>query len=446
LQRTAQAAESGILNNGSTIILPFGEIAFMTGTLSRMITLLAAAGILLVGHGLQLTLLPLHAEVLGWSAYSIGLSGSAYFSGFVVGCMSIPAVVGRVGHIRTFMVMGAIATIALLFAGLLVSLPFWLVLRFCTGFALSGLYIVMESWLAETAPTEQRGTVLALYSMICLISMSIGQAFLGLASPMTLQLFAVGAILICFATIPIGLTRMPAPLSVPSARFSATALTQAPRVAVVCAFFGGLITGSFWTIGPVVGRNFDLSAGQIGAMMSAGILGGALSQLPIGRLSDRTDRRYVIAGMLASGALVAGLGWDLADSSELGLYAVFFFIGAATMPLYALCIVHASDNAEIPLVEVASGILITNSMGAIIGPVVTAMMVENFGASSFFLFVLLCLSIAFIWTVHRIWVVERPRQHDVLAAVLPNTTQAVSELSPLVSHSESADRDQSTLI
>ena len=420
-------------------------VCLVPGNMPHIVTLLTAAGILLMGHGLQLTLLPLHAEALGWSAYSIAISGSAYFSGFVAGCMSVPTIVGRVGHIRTFTVMGAVATIALLLAGLLVSLPGWLAFRFGTGFALSGLYIVLESWLAETTPTEQRGTVLAFYSMICLVSMSVGQAFLGLVSPLSLQLFVVGAALISLATIPIGLTRMPAPQPIPSARFSARVLTQVPRVALVCTFFGGLVTGSFWTIGPLVGRNFGLSPGQVGAMMSAGILGGALSQLPIGRLSDRTDRRYVIAAMLATGSFVAGLGWYLVESSYLALYVVFFCIGATAMPLYALCIVHASDHAELPLVEVASGVLITNSVGAIIGPVVVAKMIEDYGASSFFLYVLLCLSVAFVWTVHRIWIVERPKQHDVPAAVLPQTTQAVTELSPVVSSSEPRDQDQSSL-
>jgi MFS family permease len=222
--------------------------------------------ILLMGHGLQLTLLPVHAEAQGWSAYAIALSGSAYFLGFVAGCIAIPVLVGRVGHIRIFMVMGAIATIALLLAGVFFSLPVWLILRFGTGFALCGLYMVIESWLSEIVPEDQRGRVLAFYTMICLVGMSVGQTFLGLVSPLSLELFVVGAVLLSLATIPVGLSRISAPHPIPGVRFSARVLTRSSPVAVVGAFAGGLVMGAFWTVGPAqrhCGRTRCMWVGRI---------------------------------------------------------------------------------------------------------------------------------------------------------------------------------------
>lgn len=150
----------------------------MTSTLTRVSVLLLAVAILLVGHGLQLTLLPVYAEQLGWSARSIGLTGSTYYLGLVVGCFVVPRVVGGIGHIRTFTVMAALATAALLGAGLLNNLYVWLVLRFVTGFALAGLYMVIESWLSEASPRDKRGTILAVYTMVCLVAMSFGQGFM----------------------------------------------------------------------------------------------------------------------------------------------------------------------------------------------------------------------------------------------------------------------------
>lgn len=401
----------------------------MVATLSRVSMLLIAVAILLMGHGLQLTLLPMHAQAVGWTAYEVGVTGSLYFLGFVIGCVLVPSIVARVGHIRTFMVMGAIATIALLLCALWVSVPAWGLFRFATGFALSGLYMVIESWLSEVAPAKQRGTVLAFYTMICLLAMSVGQSFLGFLSPEGLELFLIGAMLLCLAIVPVGLARMAAPRPLPSARFSPKVLLKASRVSVVVSFLSALVTGAFWTVGPLVGRAYGLDAGGVGIMMSAGILGGAFSQLPIGRLSDRTDRRVVIGGVLVFGATVAALGWVFAGVSPLLLYLLMFLIGAATMPIYALCIGHASENTSIPLVEVASGILVMNSLGSILGPLAVAALMDAFGPSSFFAYSFVGLLVAAIFTFYRIAVVDRPHPPDHTISVLPRTTQVVAELT-----------------
>jgi MFS family permease len=401
----------------------------MVGTLSRITTLLLAAGILLIGHGLQLTLLPVYAETLGWSTSSVGLTGSFYFLGFVGGCIVIPAIVAGVGHIRSFMVMAAIATVALLAAGLFANVPAWCLLRFASGFALSGLYMAIESWLSDVSPKEQRGTVLALYTMISLLGMALGQILMGIGSAQDRSLFMLAAILMSLAIVPIGLTRVASPRPIPSIRFTPRILLRASRVAVVCAFLAGMVTGAFWTLGPVLARAFGLTAGQIGLMMSLGILGGALSQLPVGRLSDLTDRRMVIGGIAAVGAAVGALGVLFANTGAPTLYALFFLLGAATMPLYALCIVNAGENTDLTLVEVTSGILIVNSAGSILGPIIVALLMEGYGPQSYFTYSLVCLLLAALWAFYRRFVVERTRDPDVHAEILPRTTHAVAELS-----------------
>jgi MFS family permease len=402
----------------------------MTQMLLRVGTLFLAVAILLAGHGLQLTLLPIRAEALGWSTSAIAMTGSAYFFGFVVGCLMIPSVVARVAHIRTFMVMAAIATLALLGAGLLDHQPAWLLLRFATGFAFSGLYMVIESWLSDAAPTDRRGTVLAVYSMICLFGMVIGQAFLGLGAPDSLQLVMLAAMLLCLAIVPIGLTRMAPPHALPRTRFSPRVLLRASRVAVICAFFGGMVSGALWAVGPLVGRAFGLEAGDVGLMMAMAIAGGALAQLPAGRLSDHTDRRVVIAGMLTLGTVVAVLGAIFADFSTLMLYVAMFSVGAASMPLYALCIATASDNTDMPLIQVASGILIMNSLGSIAGPLIVAPLVGWVGGAGFFIYAAICLGLGAAWAFYRISVTERPRQSEAPFVILPKTTPVVAELSP----------------
>lgn len=401
----------------------------MVTTLSRVTTLLLAVGILLIGHGLQLTLLPMYAQGVGWSTSAIGLTGSAYFLGFVVGCVFVPSVVVDVGHIRTFMVMAALATISLLAAALFISLPTWIAFRFATGFALSGLYMVIESWLNEVSPPQHRGSVLAIYAMISLFGMAAGQMLLSLRSPLDVDLFLLGAVLLSLAIIPIGLTRIVSPEPPPAIRFALREVLHASPVAIVCAAFAGLVIGAFWALGPVLGRGFGLAPGRIGMMMSAGIVGGALAQLPVGRLSDRTDRRRVIAALMVAGTVFAVLGWLFAADADTVLFVVIFCVGAATMPIYSLCIAHASDYADMSLVEVASSVLIVYSAGSIAGPVVVSALMDRYGPRAFFAYTAVCLAAASVWTLYRQAVKERQGATSH-ASILPKTTQVVAELSP----------------
>jgi MFS family permease len=403
--------------------------------LFKLGTLLLAVAILLCGHGLQLTLLPIRADILGWSTNTIGVTASSYFSGYILGCIVIPGIVTRIGHIRGFMVMGALATLALLGAGLLDHFAAWLVLRFATGFAFSGLYMVIESWLSEASTRENRGSVLAIYTVICLAGMALGQGLLTFGDPATLNLFAIGAALLCLAIIPIGLTHMPAPHPLPTARFDPQVLMRASRIAVVCALIGGLITGSVWAVGPLVGRSFGLEGGAVGGLMSTAILGGALSQFPAGRLSDRIDRRYVIAALTAIGVAVSIGGWLLSANSSYALYGAMFLVGACSMPIYALCIATASDHTDMSLIQIGSGILMMNSIGSIIGPLIVAPLMTWQGGSAFFLYLAVCFALASVWTIYRIVHVDQPYSHDHLFEAVPKTSPVILELAqetPLV--------------
>ena len=401
----------------------------MTATLFKLGTLLLAAAILLCGHGLQLTLLPIRADRLGWSTGAIGVTGSAYFGGLVVGCVMIPGLVARIGHIRVFMVMGALATLALLGAGLVGAFPVWLLLRFGTGFAFAGLYMVIESWLSEASTRDNRGSVLAVYTIISLGGMALGQGLLGVADPDTLDLFALGAALLCLAIIPIGLTRMTAPHPLPSTRFDPRVLLAASPVAVLCALLGGCMNGAIWSVGPLVGRSFGLEGGAVGGLMSAAIMGGALCQFPVGRLSDRVDRRYVIAGLTGVGMAVAIGGWLLSGNSHYALFGAMFLVGACSIPIYALCIATASDNTDLSMIQIGSSILIMYSIGSIIGPLIVAPLMTWQGGASFFLFLAVCFGLATAWALYRTFVIERPQTHAHKFESLPRTTPVILELS-----------------
>jgi MFS family permease len=232
----------------------------------------------------------------------------------------------------------------------------------------------------------------------------------------------------CLAIIPVGLTTVASPPHIPSLRFRFEILLQASRVALIGTLLSGLVTGAFWIIGPVLGRQLGLDSGGVALLIGCGIIGGAVAQLPAGRLSDRVDRRIVIGAFAAGGALAALAGAFFAADSAIVLYAVFFLVGAGTLPIYALCIAHASDNSNVPLVELTSGTLMMNSVGSIIGPLAVAALMGWFGSLSYFAYVFVCLLVVSLWTLVRGLSVKHVRSHEEHAAMLPRTTQAAAEL------------------
>ena len=400
----------------------------MVDTLSRVYTLLFAVGVLLIGHGLQLTLLPLYALSLGWSGTWIGLTGSFYFIGFAAGCVLVPAIVARVGHIRAFMVMTAVATVALLLAAVMTSVPAWVLLRFAIGMALAGLYMIVESWLTDVCPPDRRGGVLSVYLVVSLIGMAVGQLPMMLVQVSDLRLFILAAVFLAAASIPVGLTQIASPRPVPSVRITPATLIRASRVAVVCVVLAGMVTGAFWVLGPVVGREFGLSTRQVGLMVSLGILGGAAFQYPVGWLSDRFDRRVVIAALAAVGAIVGLLGFLLAGSGDLLLLVSIALLCASAMPLYAVCIALAAERTDLSLVEIASGMLLGHGLGSVLGPMLIAPLISAFGPGMFFLVCALCLLGAATWSLYRFIRIDVPADGEAHRPMLPRTTQAVAEM------------------
>jgi MFS family permease len=304
----------------------------------------------------------------------------------------------------------------------------WLFLRFATGMALSGLYMIVESWLTDISPRDRRGTVLSIYLAISLIGMALGQLplmFLPASDP---RLFILAAVMLSLAIIPIGLTRVSSPHPIPAVRVTPFTLMRASRVAVVSAGFAGMVIGAFWTLGPVVGGAFGLGSGQVGLLMALGVLAGASSQVPIGRASDLIDRRLVIGAVAVIGGGVSVFGTLFAEAGALMLFTAVALLCAAVMPMYPLCIALASDKTELSLVEVTGGMLLAHSMGSIVGPMIVAPAMASAGPEMFFVFSAVCMALIALWTFYRYFVAERPAKYEPHRPMLPRTSQVVAEL------------------
>ncbi|MEQ8357743.1 MAG: MFS transporter [Kiloniellaceae bacterium] len=357
----------------------------MTKAFAPITALLLSVALLLMGNGLQGTLLPVRANIEAFSAIDIGVLGSSYFGGFAAGCILGPRLIRRAGHIRTFAALVAIASCVVLLHSLFLSPVLWWGLRATTGFCFAVLYMVIESWLNEKSTNETRGFVFSLYTIINLTVITIGQLMLGLDRPEDFPLFLLASILVSLAAVPIALTTAEAPAPVQSVKIRLKHLYKLSPVGVTGCLVVGLANGSFWALAPVFAQNKGASTWGVAVFMSVAVIAGALGQYPLGRLSDKMDRRRVIIAATC-GAALAGLAIViLSPPSGIPLLALVFCFGLFAFPVYGLCVAHMNDYvASDGYVEAASGLLLVFALGAVAGPVVTSTLIRFFGPDALF--------------------------------------------------------------
>lgn len=404
----------------------------MTGILKPVTALLLATAILMLGGGLQGVLLPLRAQIVGFSDIEIGLIGSAYFLGQLGGCLFAQAVIGRVGHIRAFAAFSAVASTTPLIHAMS-SDPFvWFAIRLINGAAFAGVLLVIESWLAAASEAQTRGRVLGAYTLIHLIVVVGGMQMITLRSPAEFELFSVVAILFSLAALPIALTAAIAPVPPKRAKIRLGWLFKISPAAWSAAFLTGITNGAFWMMVPIYAREIGYSVAGVALFIAAGVLAGAIVQWPVGSLSDRFGRRSFLAvtSLLAAGA---GLGLAVTDESQIILAFVLIAIfGATNFPIYTLALAHANDLVnKRRAVEVASSLLLIFSIGAVIGPMLSAFAMNAFGHNALFVTTavahLLITSITAVRGQIRPIIPERHKEDFVL---VPRTTPAVYELDP----------------
>jgi MFS family permease len=392
----------------------------MINSIVRLSSLLLGVALLLTGHGLQLALVPMRAQINGWNSADVGYLSSMYFIGFIIGCFTIPRLVSRIGHIRAFAALTAVMTTAILALSLGDNMLFWFVMRLAAGFSIVGLYLVIESWLNSQVENEVRGSVLSAYTAIVLAGLAVGQLLLNAAPPEGERLFVIAGMLVVLAAIPVCITRSRQPPEIPTASFSPMLVINTSRAATVGSFVSGCVTGSFYGLAPVFGLEIDMSVAQISLMMALGVVGGAVMQLPLGKLSDRIDRRRVIFAAMLTGTAVAAAGVMLPVTL---IPWLMFMFGACAMPLYALSLAHASDFVENDgFLEVGTGLLMINALGSIVGPLVTSQLMHRLGPGTYF--ASLCVWLLLGSVMVLIFIRTRDRQATNFHEFSPATSAA----------------------
>jgi MFS family permease len=341
----------------------------------------------LVGVGLLNTIIPVRAHLEGFSNFTVGLIGSAYYVGFVAGCYAGPRLLARVGHSRTFAVAAGLATACTLALSLFLSEFSWIVLRCLFGVGAACLYMVAESWLNDRATNETRGRVFASYMVVNYLGIVLGQWLFVTARPASFSLFSIAAMAYAVCLIPIGLTRTPQPTHTEVPTLNPLKIFRASPVGVAGCIAVGFANAAVWTFAPIYAEDIGMKRGLLAGFMIAFTLGGALVQIPVGRLSDRMDRRYIIAGVSLLAAIGGVCLYLLGGHNRwlsLGLIGVF---GMLSLPLYGLSVAHANDRLPRSMfVEASATLLMLNALASVAGPILAATVTARAGIASLFLY------------------------------------------------------------
>ena len=374
----------------------------MASTLLPIAALLLGSAFLLMAGGLHGLLLPIRGTIEGFSTTELGLIGTGWSVGFMAGCLLMPAVVRRAGHVRAYGVMASVAAVTILLNLLIISPTAWILLRALSGFCFAGAAMIVESWLNERATSENRGTVFSVYQMVVFGGSTAGQLLMVVTPPSDFFFFVIGAILYCLAVLPMALSAAQHPLPLKVSRLDIRALYANSPVSAVGVFLVGMVNGAFGTLGAVYGQKIGLPVATVALLMAGAVLGGAVVQLPLGRISDRMDRRKVLVA-IAGGSVVVGLAVVLlqprAPAPVIGMIVVF---GALIYPMYAIAVAHANDFAKPDeFVKIAGGLLLLLGFGTMLGPILAAMMMQGWMPEGLFAFTATVHILLVLYTLYR---------------------------------------------
>ncbi|MBL4757992.1 MAG: MFS transporter [Rhizobiales bacterium] len=395
--------------------------------------LFLAIGFLMTGNGLQGTLLGLRAASEGFDEITIGLVMSAYSGGFLLSSVLAPKLIRNVGHIRVFAAFASIASTTVLLHAVFPIAWVWLGLRFVTGVAMAGLYVVAESWLNDAATNKTRGKVLSLYMVTMYACMALGQSILFISSPDSFLPFIIISIFVSMALVPISLKDLPTPKITIHKPISLKKLMRSSPLGFFTSLAVGMSQGALFGMGAVFCAKIGMSVVQTGTIMAAALISVVPVQFVIGWISDRLDRRWVITG---SALIVTAISAFASISGRTGfgdMVIIFGLFGAFSLPIYSLAIAHTNDYLEVDEMLTASAKLVfVNGFGAVIGPILVGALMVYISVNAFFAFgavIHLALAVYALWRMtQRAAVSEDDRGEFVHLAVRATPVAAVTAI------------------
>ncbi|MEJ1994336.1 MAG: MFS transporter [Limibacillus sp.] len=417
----------------------------MLSVIRPVATLMLGVLLLLVGHSLMGVAVPLRLEAAGFSTLTNGLVASSYFAGLLAGAYYGQRIIVKVGHIRSFAGFAAVMTATVLALPLLFHPVAWVLLRFATGVCLAGLFSTAESWLNERSENRTRGQMMAFYTTVSYLAMIGGQQLINIYPLDGLEVFLVAGVLTTLCVAPTALTRVAAPNLEAVQPMSVVELYRASPLSVIGSASSGLMQGGIWGLAAVYARRVGFDTLEVSLFIGAVTLGGLLLQWPIGRYSDRYDRRSILVIVLilvviacSAGVGLAFLGDYLPPTTVLLVAAM---MGGGTAAIYPLSVAQAFDYLpREKYVAGSSALLLSYSAGATVGPILTALLMDFIGDETYFGNVAVLALLLALFVRHRMKVREAlPVVEQGAMVATPPLAPVVPELDPRV---DPVERDE----
>ena len=400
----------------------------MFGTIVSSWALFTGFGLIMLAHALQGTLLNVNAVFFNFSDFEIGYVFSGYFIGYLFSSIQCPKLIKNVGHIRVFAAFASLGSIAILLHWIFVDPVLWLIFRMITGFSFAAIYIVCESWLNDRADNQSRGQLIGFYMIVLYFSTSIGVMLINLRSTTEAHLYILTSLLISLALVPILLTKKPAPEFTTPKFLSLKELYYKSPMAFIGSLSIGMVYSALFGLLAVFGAKIGLSVFQISILVFVNMFFGAIFQYPVGKISDRYDRRTILFALNLIAIISLILTFIFGSFS---FYVLLIFVGihsAVSLPYYAVVISHMNDFLEKDeIVSASSTLTLVHALGMVAGPMLASVFMAYFGPYGFFIYMIVVYSIVAPYNYYRIKVGRTSDiyEENTPSMIIPRTTSSI---------------------
>ncbi|MDC3174632.1 MFS transporter [Candidatus Pelagibacter sp.] len=414
----------------------------MNKVLKNSWALFLGMGAIMLAYGFQGSLLGVRAVKEEFSLTETGFMMSGYFVGYFIGAAIIPKLISRVGHIRIFAAFASIASLVILIHAIFISPFVWFLLRVLTGISMVSIYTVAESWLNDRASNKNRGSVLSIYMVILYGAMGIGMFFLNFSNPINFEPFIMVSIITSAALIPILFTKRKPPTFKKIETMSIQEVYISSPFGMISSFLYGITQSALFTLLAVYATGMNFSIFQISLVTFLLAISGAISQWPIGKLSDIYDRRRVIiivsfaaaffalCAIFSSGQmyLPEGLG-----TSKFWFYIFLILFAFCSLPMFSLILAHTNDYIpKEKFVAAGASLQFIFGLGAMGGPFLCSIFMEVVGLNGYFIFLMFFHILIGAYGVYRSRIRPAVENPDSQFTAMPQSiTPAGIELNPI---------------
>lgn len=385
--------------------------------------------LLMVGNGMQGTLLGIRGAIEGISPAMMSFVMSAYFGGFLLGSRLVPGMIQKVGHVRVFAALASMISSVLILYAVAPNWIAWALMRLAIGFCFSGVYITAESWLNASATNETRGQTLSAYMIVQMLGIIGAQLLINTADPAGYLLFVIPSVLVSFSFLPILLSSRPAPTFSTIQRMSFSKLLKVSPLGCVGIFLMGGVFSAIFGMASVWGSSKGLNVSEISAFVAAIYIGGLLIQYPVGWLSDHSDRRVIVLGLSVLGFLAA-FATIAIQPGIWGLLLTAAIVGGVANPIYSLLLAYTNDYlSQSDMAAASAGLLFINGVGAMGGPLITGWLMSLMGPDGFWVYIGTLLALLAAYAGWRRTRRAAPAHDQSFAVIAPSATPLAVEVA-----------------